>query len=73
MSNKDLTFEQAFSRLEEIAELLESGAADLEQTIQLFEEASSLTKFCSKKIETAEEKLRLLTKDKDFQVTVEEE
>ena len=72
MNNK-LTFEQALVRLEEIADSLESGDLRLEQTMQLFEEANALSKFCNEKIQGAEEKLHVLVKsDTGFQLSVEE-
>lgn len=67
-----ITFEQALARLEEIADILESGDNGLEHTMQLFEEANELSKFCNEKIERAEEKLLVLTKnDGGFQLAVE--
>jgi len=70
--NKNLTFEGAFARLEEIANVLESGDPDLEQIMALFEEANTLSSFCTEKIEAAEEKLKILTKDAEFKLKVEE-
>ena len=70
MNNK-LSFEKALARLEEIADSLESGELDLENTMTLFEEANELSKFCNEKIEGAEEKLQVLLKKQDgFHLTV---
>ncbi len=64
------TFEQALARLEEIADSLESGDLGLEQTMQLFEQADELSKFCNEKIKGAEEKLQVLVKkDEGFHVS----
>ncbi len=60
------TFEKALARLEEIADSLESGELGLEQTMQLFEEAHSLSQFCQEKIAKAEDKLQILKKDDGF-------
>ncbi|MBN1560960.1 exodeoxyribonuclease VII small subunit [candidate division KSB1 bacterium] len=68
MKNKEMTFENAFTRLEEIAELLENGQIDLQQTMALFEEASALTTFCTEKIDAAEKKLQILTRDDGFKL-----
>jgi exodeoxyribonuclease VII small subunit len=68
MKNKDLTFENAYARLEEIAELLENGEVDLEQTMALFEEAGTLTAFCVNKIDAAEKKLQLLIRDDELKL-----
>ena len=72
MKNKELTFEQALARLEEIADSLESGTLGLEHTMTLFEETNTLFKFCTEKIDNAEEQLLILTKKDGFQLTVEE-
>ncbi len=67
-----MTFEHALARLEEIADAMEGGDINLEQTMQLFEEANELSRFCNEKIEGAEEKLRILVKkDDEFHLTVE--
>lgn len=60
-----MSFEAAFSRLEEIADVLESGDADLEQTIALFEEANQLNKICTDQLDKAENKLKILVKKND--------
>lgn len=71
MSEK-MTFEHALQRLEEIADTLENGDLELEQTMQLFEEANALSKYCNDKVDKAEEKLEiLLKKDDGFHLTVE--
>ena len=68
-----MTFEAAFSRLEEIADVLESGDASLEQTIALFEEANELNKICADQLDKAESKLKILVKNKDeFELGLEE-
>lgn len=73
MADKKMSFEAAFSRLEEIADILESGDAGLEQTIALFEEAKQLNKGCTEQLDEAENKLKILVKEKDrFKLDVEE-
>lgn len=73
MKNKEQTFEQALTRLEEIADTLESGTLGLEQTMLLFEEANTLAHYCTEKIDKAEEKLHILIKKENmFQLKVEE-
>ena len=49
------TFETALARLEEIVRALESGNADLDNSLQMFEEGVSLVKFCSDKLDSAEQ------------------
>ena len=62
MKNKDMTYEEAVKRLEEIANLLEKYEANLDDTIKLFEEATELTAFCNKKLTDAKQKITELEK-----------
>lgn len=59
MSN--LTYEQAFKRLEEIVEMLESGTVELDKSMKLFEEGTHLADFCNKKLNEAQQKFTVLT------------
>ena len=61
--NKELTYEAAFRRLEEIVSVLENGRADLDSSLSLFEEANKLAVFCKKKLDNAEQKIVTLTSD----------
>ncbi len=58
-----MKFEKALARLEEIVEELETGEVDIEKSLEIFEEGVKLTRFCSKKLEDAEKKIEILTKD----------
>jgi exodeoxyribonuclease VII small subunit len=60
-----MTFEQAISRLDEIVKTLEKGDAPLEQSLTLFEEGTSLIKFCGKLLDSAEQKVVRLQKGPD--------
>ena len=62
-SEGKLTFEESLKRLEEIVHALESGDTPLEQSISLFEEGVKLSGYCNKLLETAEQKVTVLTKD----------
>ncbi|HHY09715.1 MAG TPA: exodeoxyribonuclease VII small subunit [Firmicutes bacterium] len=57
----DLKFEQALARLEEIVRLLEKGEATLEESLKLFEEGVKLARHCSKKLDEAEGKIKILS------------
>lgn len=59
--NKEYTFEQALARLEEIVRGLENGSLPLDKSIELFEEGNALVKLCTEKLDTAEQKVRILT------------
>lgn len=58
---QNMTFEAAMSRLEEIVRTLESGNAPLDASLSLFEEGVALVKFCNSKLDTAEQKVKILT------------
>lgn len=67
---KDLSFEEAFMQLETIAERLESGEITLEESINAYEQAMRLIRFCNEKLDAAELRLQKLIKDEngDFQL-----
>ncbi|HAN22040.1 MAG: exodeoxyribonuclease VII small subunit [Clostridiales bacterium GWF2_36_10] len=56
-----LTFEDALARLEKIVRSLEEGNVPLENSLALFEEGTKLVRFCSQKIDAAEQKVKILT------------
>ena len=60
MPNK-ITFEDAMKRIEEIVSKLENGNTSLDESVELFEEATKLCAFCSERLETAEQKIKTLT------------
>ncbi len=64
MSRK-MSFEQAMTRLEEIARILEQGEASLEDSIKLYEEGIQLIEFCQTKLDEAEKKVLKLQKNTD--------
>ena len=53
-AKKEMTFEKALERLQEIVSLLENGEAPLDKSLQLFEEGVGLVKICNEKLENAE-------------------
>ena len=61
--SKKMSFEQAMSRLEEIARILEQGQASLEESIKLYEEGIQLIDFCQSKLDEAEKKVLKLQKN----------
>jgi exodeoxyribonuclease VII small subunit len=58
------SFEEAFKRLEEILEKINSGATTLEESLELYEEADKLMIECSKKLSEAEAKVEMLIKNR---------
>ncbi len=66
---KEITFENAMQRLEEIVALLESGKLPLDDSLTAFEEGIALVKLCNDKLGTAEKKIRLLVEGADGEVS----
>ena len=69
MDKDEMTFESSLARLEEIVRILEGGTATLDDSLALFEEGVKLVKFCNEKLETAEQKVKMLVFDKDGNMT----
>ena len=65
MAKKALTFEAAVLRLEEILNKLESGDADLSESLKLYEEGIALTRFCTELLEKAEQSVKMLQASPD--------
>lgn len=65
MAENKMTFETALARLEEIVRAMESGSAALDSSLALFEEGIGLVKFCTKALDTAEQKVKILQKDEN--------
>ena len=61
LKTEKLTFEDALARLEKIVRSLEEGNVPLDNSLALFEEGTSLVRFCSNKIDAAEQKVKILT------------
>ena len=62
---KEIRFESAVKRLEEIVNKLEAGDLSLDDSIKLFEEGVKLYQICLKRLDEAEKKVEILLKDKD--------
>lgn len=63
-----VSFEQAIQRLEKIVAEMEAAELPLEDVLKRYEEGSRLVQFCSQKLEEAEKKIELLTKQADGSV-----
>lgn len=59
----ELKFEEALKKLEQIVEELEQGKIPLEDSLKKYEEGVKLAKFCTEKLQEAEKKIEILTKD----------
>ena len=54
---KKQTYEESMKALEDIVAKLENGDVPLDESLKLFEEGTKLTAFCSKALDTAEQKI----------------
>ena len=62
-SAKEPRFEDALGRLEAIVSSLEEGDLSLEESLQLFEEGVRLTRLCSSRLDDAQRRIELLTRN----------
>lgn len=60
--NKEITYESAIKRLEEIVDALDKNEVSLDESMKLFEEGTKLTAFCSAKLKEAEQKITEISK-----------
>lgn len=67
------SFEQCLKRLEKIVDTLETGSVPLEDSIKMYEEGVDLSKKCLTKLETAEIKIKKLSKDINGKLSLLEE
>ena len=63
MAEKKMSFEEALARLEEIVGEMDSGKAELDKLLELFEEGTTLVRKCKKELDNAEKKIQLVTED----------
>ena len=61
-ASKEITFEEALSRLEEIVSQLESGKTSLEDSLRLFEEGIGLSRQCHEKLKEVQKLLIIIRK-----------
>lgn len=61
--NKNITFEAAVKRLEEIVDLLERGNTSLDESLALYEEGVGLVRFCNDALDGAEKRIKVLAAD----------
>lgn len=71
MDIKNLTYEEAYSKLEEIIEELSDDDIKLDQSLKLFKEGNELFNHCNKILEEAENTIVKLVKENDSEDMVE--
>ena len=60
MSEINLTFEEAYEKLEKIAERLNYNDIPLDEALKLYEEGIALSNYCAKSLEAAKQKIETL-------------
>jgi exodeoxyribonuclease VII small subunit len=76
LNEKELSFEQALSNLEEIIRQMESGEAPLESLVTHYQTGVKMLKLCRERIDSAEMKIKEVNEangaliEKDFEETV---
>ena len=58
-TNKDISFEEALSRLEKAAETLRSGSCSLEESVKIYEETVKYYDICTGILEQARQKIEI--------------
>ena len=69
--NKEMKFEEALKKLEEIVRGLESEELSLDDSLKRFEEGIRLSQICRKKLEEIEKKVQMLIKTKEGELKAE--
>jgi exodeoxyribonuclease VII small subunit len=76
---ENLSFEESLSELDTIVQNLEQGNLDLEESMALFERGLTLSKLSQNKLQTAEQKVKILLEQngeqqlQDFALTDDEQ
>ena len=69
---RDVTYETALSKLEEIVRHLEKGDLTLEDSLKAFEEGIRWTQACEEKLSEAKGRVEILVKKEGGELKVEE-
>lgn len=59
--DREMTFEEAIARLEEVVKELEDGRLPLAKSLEIFAEGISLSQLCNRHLEDAEQRIYILT------------
>ena len=66
--SKEMRFEAALEKLEEIVKKLEEGDLPLEESLKMFEEGVKLARLCGGKLDAAERRIEILMKSEEGRV-----
>jgi len=70
--SKQLNFEKALKRLEEIVQELEEGNPPLQKALALFHEGKNLGRLCNKELTGLEQKVQKILEDEEGNITLED-
>ena len=70
MAKKEMTFESAMDRLDEVLKLLENGSASLDESLKLYEEGIALVRACNERLENAEQRIKILQMQGDGSIAL---
>ena len=62
---EEVNFEEAMKKLEALAQELEKGDLDLDQSVQKFQEGMALAKKCNDILEKAEKRITILIQEEE--------
>jgi exodeoxyribonuclease VII small subunit len=68
-----MTFEQAYERLEQILEKMNSESVSLDDALSLYEEADQLIASCQKRLSDSEAKIEVLLKNREGALSLNQE
>ena len=63
--NKQVDFEKSITELETLVERMESGEANLDESLKLFKRGIELTRQCQKTLDNAQQTVELLSNPDD--------
>lgn len=66
----EVSFEKAFSRLEEILEQMNSASISLDESLKLYEEADKLINTCGTRLNEAERRIEILVKNRNGELVL---
>ncbi len=69
----ELSFEEAFERLEKILSVMNEGKVALNVSLSLFEEGDALIKKCENYLTSAQQKIETLIKNREGNLELDEE
>lgn len=71
MKEQPINFEQAFERLQEILEKMNSGELSLDVSLAYYEEANALIGRCQLLLQNAEKKVEILLKNRNQELELD--